>query len=98
MQSLPQVSSYGQYSSNNYGAHTLLFSIGPVDIYFSYKTIVGFRSPRTGLVLSENLWGPTTGKHLNFISRNAKRLKRDEFEKTVADGLSQYEIPYTSIF
>ena len=53
--------------------------IGEVEFWFSYQTVIAFRTPTTGLVLSENLWGPTTGKHLNVISRG-QRTPRAEFQ------------------
>jgi len=73
---------YGEYSSDNYGAHCLEVSIADVDFYFSYKTCVAFRSRSGGLVIRENSWGPVTGKHLNWIcSDKSKRIKSDEFDK-----------------
>jgi hypothetical protein len=73
---------YGNYSSDNYGSCRAV-SIGCIDLYFSYDTVVAFRAPRMGLVVSENCWGPTTGKHLNWIDGGYKstRLPRDEFER-----------------
>lgn len=38
--------------------------VGPVDLYFSYRTIVAFSAPGFGRVISENVWSQTTGKHL----------------------------------
>lgn len=79
---LPRFRSYGEYSSSNYGAHCLVFSVGELDIYFSYKTPVAFRAPGYGLVVSANCWGRTTGKHLNWIDDGDKknRIPRTEFE------------------
>lgn len=79
-------SSYGEYSSGNYGAHTLLFSINGVDIYFSYDTVVAFRGPQ-GLRVRENSWGPTTGKHLNWIDGGDRkgRLSAEQFAKELAE-------------
>jgi hypothetical protein len=65
---IPSISNYGDYSSDNYGAHTLLVDFGTLEIYYSYKTIVAFRHESTGLVVSQNQWGTTTGKHLNWIN------------------------------
>ena len=87
---MPKISNYGQYSSGNYGAHTLLIEVGPVDLYFSYQTMVAFRSPQTGLVMTTNYWGQTTGKHLNWISRTAPRLQSDEFEAKWRDVQTRY--------
>lgn len=57
MPNLPSFSSYGNYSSSNYGAHCLTFVIGNKQIWFSYDTPVAFRTPETGLVIRENDWG-----------------------------------------
>lgn len=84
MRDLPNFQSYGNYSSANYGVNALVFSMGDVDVYFSYKTPVAFRHPTTGLVVRMNEWGPTTGKHLNAIDggngAKAKRINGAEFE------------------
>ena len=69
---LPNFKSYGDYSSDNYGVNCLLFNYGGISIYFSYQTIVAFRHSKTGLVISTNEWGNTTGKHLNWIDRDKK--------------------------
>ncbi len=82
MGSLPTIETYGQYSSGNYGAHTLLVTVGGLDVYFSYRTPVAFRA-RGRLVVSENRWGPTMGKHLNWIDGGNKtgRTPRADFER-----------------
>lgn len=36
-------------------------------LWFSYNTLVAFQTERSGLVVRQNDWGPTTGKHLNEI-------------------------------
>lgn len=53
--------------------------IGHLTVWFSYETIVAFRTPQTGLVATENVWGPTTGKHLNWICDKRQRIPREEF-------------------
>ena len=74
---------YGNYSSNNYGAHSLAFQLGDVTVYFSYETPVAFEAPGHGLVVRENDWGNTTGKHLNWIDggKHESRLPSSEFER-----------------
>lgn len=52
---------------------------GLVTLWFSYETIVAFRTAETGFCVTENIWGPTTGKHLNWISDKSDRLPREEF-------------------
>ena len=89
---LPSIRSYGNYSSSNYGAHTLEVSVGNLTIYFSYKTPVAFETPGH-LVVSENVWGNTTGKHLNWInSDKSNRLDRGEFEKQLNEVMEKYNV------
>ena len=64
---LPEYHCYANYTGKNYGINALCFTAGDLDVYFSYKTPVAFRAPGFGLVVRENEWGPTTGKHLNAI-------------------------------
>ena len=85
---LPSISNYGQYSSDNYGAHTLRVNVGPFTLYYSYTTLVAFRAPNTGSVVRSNDWGPTTGKHLNWIDQGSKsdRLPGEKFEAKWAEA------------
>lgn len=60
--------SYGHYSSGNYGVNTLAFEDGKGNtFYFSYNTLVAFKIKYNELFVRENVWGNTTGKHLNWI-------------------------------
>ena len=83
---------YGQYSSENYGAHCMAFQVGALTVYFSYDTPVAFDSPRTGQVVRHNVWGPTTGKHLNWIDNGNKqnRISSDEFQDALNKLLNDY--------
>ena len=67
---------YGQYSSDNYGAHTLCFETPQGKYWFSYDTLVAFEMCGE-FHISKNYWGPTTGKHLNWINDN-KAIREDE--------------------
>ena len=80
---------YGRYTSDNYGAHTLAFEDNNNTYYFSYNTLVAIRCNK-GLFVRQNVWGNTTGKHLNWIdggSKEAKaqRLTRDQFNKIIEE-------------
>jgi hypothetical protein len=44
--------------------------VGKMTIYFSYETPIAVKHPEAGLVVSENDWSVTTGKHLNSIEPN----------------------------
>ena len=91
VQGLPTIRSYGDYASSNYGAHALEVTIGTLTVYFSYKTPVAYHTPGTGTVCTENVWGVTTGKHLNWIQPNKKaRLNNAEFERCFKSVLEKY--------
>ena len=93
-----RVSSYINSSNRNYGLNSILVELGIIDLYFSYQTVIAFRSPDTGLVISENLWGPTTEKHLSAIGHKDVRIPREEFEKQLQKLLEKHglETPHVS--
>lgn len=77
---LPRISSYGPYGSN-YGMHCLQIDLGCVTIWYSYDTPIAFRV-KGDMVVRENSWGTTTGKHLNAICPDkSRRISSDEFER-----------------
>ena len=97
---LPSIYSYGDYSNGNYGAHCICIEIPPsrkgkygIDLYFSYNTLVAFRGKisdnERGLYVHKNVWGSTTGKHLNFIDYGNKDSRYDSntFEKLYKKAL-----------
>ena len=61
--------SYVNYSSTSSKKNSQVISTKDGEIYFSYRTPVAFDGKK-GLVIRENDWRQTTGKHLNAISRN----------------------------
>lgn len=64
-------------------------SVGNLTLWFSYQTVIGFQT--TGnVVASENVWGPTTGKHLNQFSDKSDRLPREDFKRALADVLTAH--------
>lgn len=44
-------------------------------LWFSYETCIAFSHPETGLVVHENIWSTTTGKHLNYIDNGTNSAK-----------------------
>ena len=57
-----------------------MVEMGNKRFYFSYETCVAFYTTGTELVICENIWGTTTGKHLNWLNSDTSiRVKRDEF-------------------
>jgi hypothetical protein len=87
MQQLP---SWDRYAK---GQNALVFSMGTIDVYFSYQTIVAFRSPTAGLVVRQNGWGPTTDRHLNAIDGGGREAKKERvgiaFTVMLADALAR---------
>ena len=54
--------------------------VAGVTYYFSYSTCIAFNAWNgNGPILRVNEWGPTTGKHLNAVSRTAPRLDENQF-------------------
>lgn len=87
---LPEISSYGNYDNNNYGAHTLQVDFDNFCLYYSYKTIVAYYDITDGLVCSTNAWGVTTGKHLNWIEPNKKnRVENSRFNVMLEEMLER---------
>jgi len=91
------ISNYGNYASDNYGAHTMRLRLGRFTLWYSYNTVIAFTGPGMPLIgrsiwCCENCWGPTTGKHLNFIEPDkTKRVPVDEFEKELSRILSRID-------
>lgn len=68
-----------------------------VQLYFSYETLVAFKVPGYQLVSVENVWGPTTGKHLNWIGEpKDARLPRGDFDRVAIESLEPYGVLATS--
>lgn len=64
--------------------------IGSLTIWFSYETAIAYRitNPDKYTIeaqcVRENDWGPTTGKHLNYVSTDkASRVSGTEFEANI---------------
>lgn len=81
----PTFTTYGQYASRNYSAHCLVFTDSKGDeFYYSYETLVAARLAGH-LFMRRNVWGSTTGKHLNWISRTAARVTEGQFALILRD-------------
>ena len=90
---LPEIINYGNYSSNNYGKHSLQISFDKLDLYYSYDTIIAFRTIETGLVICKNEWWTTTGKHLNWINPDKKiRIDREKFIEQLSKTLVKFNL------
>lgn len=90
------ISNYGSASSDNYGAHTLRVTMGSLTVWFSYDTPVAF-AWEGAIVVRENPWGPTTGKHLTLIDGGSKEAKKrrvsgEVFEDALEKALSKFMV------
>ena len=93
MNKLPTVSSYGNRGGANYGTNSLHVTIGDLDLFYSYSTIVGFNCHAVNggrRVVIKNYWGPTTGKHLNEISDKNGRLEAEAFGALLQQALAAH--------
>lgn len=90
---LPTVRNYGDYDSDNYGAHSLKVDLGRFAIWYSYRTIIAFQLDGQRFV-SENVWSTTTGKHLNWIDGGLKkgRLPYKEFTQKLQAALKSLNL------
>lgn len=90
--------SINNYTSRN--AEALCVSIGPIDLYFSYKTVIAFRAPGFGSCVRENSWGPTTGRHIKetgFDPGISQRMNGAEFDALVEQIASSISVNAESI-
>jgi hypothetical protein len=60
-----------------------------LSIYFSYETPIAFHSD-VGSYVRENDWGPTTGKHLNYVDGGdkKKRVSGERFMELLNEQLN----------
>lgn len=67
----------GKVWVNQFGAtnNAVEVGIGNVSLYFSYKTLIAYSDPQDGLVVCENAWSTTTGKHLNYVDGGNKKSR-----------------------
>jgi hypothetical protein len=71
--------------------------IGSLKLYFSYKTIIGF-TDHGNIIVCENIWSKTTGKHLNQIDpSHSNRLDYQLFQSKLNEVLSHYNFPFSQV-
>jgi len=77
----------------NFAPNFTRVDLGDMTLWFSYKTLVAFMVAHQGLVIRENRWGKTTGKHLNLIdSRKERRVDSETFQKLWDERIEQTAI------
>ncbi len=59
---------------------------GFVSVWFSYETAIAFQFEGRPIVVAENIWSKTTGKHLNSIDPEKKcRVDYETFQRLWRD-------------
>ena len=78
---------------NGWNGRTVAISVGAVTFFFSYDTVVAYKTPEEGLVITENNWQATTGKHLNWIHPDHDlRIPHSEFNLKLGALLSRMNL------
>lgn len=72
-------------------SHLTTVQVGDTTVWFSYTTPVAFSNTKTGLIVRQNEWSTTTGKHLNYIDGGTpeakkKRVDRETFQKKLSEA------------
>lgn len=70
------------YQGNSAGSqlNSIVVRVGSLRFYFSYETLVGV-TVNGKTTVRENVWGPTTGKHLNAIASKEYRVSETKFKE-----------------
>ena len=85
----PEIKNYGKGKTEQ--PNTLLVCTDKADFYYSYNTVVAvFVHEADRFFVRENVWGPTTGKHLNWID-SGKTGDRMSF-RAFSDALLDHNI------
>ena len=87
-----QMPVWSTYCEGTKAVNALVFELGDITIWFSYKTPVAFRLEDGPIIVRVNEWNVTTGKHLNSIDGGDKksRVIGDIFErelKSLLEGM-----------
>jgi hypothetical protein len=87
---LPTFENYMDTTSANYGLNSLRFFDADGNVFwYSYKTLVAFKTLSGERVVRENTWGPTTGKHLNAIDPDkSKRVDEARFNELYQEAFA----------
>lgn len=93
MVAIPTIEVYGHYANPNYGINSQVLTIGNLKLYYSFKTVVAYEDS-DGLVVTRNIWGGNTGKHLRWIDggspdARARRIPYETFKIKLAQAIAQ---------
>ena len=82
------IATFHSYAPNKKAYNALCITIGGVQVFYSYQTPVAFRTADGRLVVRQNEWNQTSGKHLNWIDGGdqTSRIPGKEFVKRLVDA------------
>ena len=84
---------YGESASAQNNAKVV--TVAGVDFYFSYETLVAVGTGKE-VIVRKNIWGTTTGKHLNMIDGGSKEAKKDRLdEDEFKNAFEEMDLPET---
>lgn len=84
-----RIDAYGDYKSD-WNGRAMKLVLDGITIWFSYSTPIAFRNHGGKIVATENRWGTTTGRHLNFLEPNKdRRVDADTFAAMLDATLSK---------
>ena len=85
------ISPYGPTKTDQ--ANAMRVDVGDLTLWFSYRTIVAFQAMGKPIVVRQNEWESTTGRHLNAIDGGdkASRVSAEAFGKLLDEALSKYQ-------
>jgi hypothetical protein len=85
-------------SSHNTPFHRV--DIGPITLYFSYETCVAFWVDGHSLVVCENIWSTTTGRHLGELdgggANKKNRVPYAEFDRQLKQVIDMIHVEEAS--
>lgn len=90
MMDVPKIKAYYHNGSGIPKPNAIAVTVSGMTFFYSYNTLIAFED-KEGLIISENVWSNTTGRHLNAIEPdNKKRLKHMIFIEEVEKRLSNH--------
>ena len=84
-----QMPVWSTYCERTSAVNALVFELGDITVWFSYKTPIAFQLVGCPIVVRVNDWKGTTGKHMNAIDDGDRksRVSSDVFIGQLKDAL-----------
>jgi len=87
------------YYMPNESPYAVCINLDSVHLYFSYDQIVAYSTEETGLIVSENIWTRTHGKHIKRIMGllNTKQVPAGEFKSRLCALMRRLVFAYNHL-